>query len=106
MEIVKRNRSVGIVGQNSIIDPVDPAVNISSSGIDLKQRQQLVETVGARQLDRITAAAAAGRLIKMAEAITQLDYLASYSILKLCIWLCISLYYIRLLIKALLVALY
>ena len=36
METVERNRSVGTVGWNSIIDLVDPAVNRSSNGIDLE----------------------------------------------------------------------
>jgi hypothetical protein len=62
----------------------------------------LVETVGIEQSDGIAVAAAVvvGQSIKMAEAITQLDCLASRLILRLCIWLYIGLYRTRLLIKA------
>jgi len=36
VEIVERNRSVGTVGRNSIIDLVDPVVIRSSNGTDLE----------------------------------------------------------------------
>jgi len=36
VKTVERNRLVRIVGRNSIIDPVDLAVNRSSNGIDLE----------------------------------------------------------------------
>jgi hypothetical protein len=68
----------------------------------------LVKTVGIEQSDGIAVAAAAvvGQSIKMAEAITRLNYSAGRLILRLYIWLCIGLYRIRLSIKALSVVLH
>jgi hypothetical protein len=65
--------------------------------------------VGIEQLDRIVVAAAAavvGQSIKIAEAMTRLNHSAGRLISRLCIQLCIGLHHTRLLIKALLVALY
>ena len=67
----------------------------------------MVKVVGIEQSDGIAVVAVAvvGQSIKMAEAMTRLNRLAGRLISRLYIWLCIGLYYIQLLFKALSVAL-